>query len=115
MQNRTTDANATPQNAPQGADAEIFSPEELKDIRAFYYQRLSDSERRILHAFEGPLQENAPDEARLAAFAELRRSDRLRDYIEAAEACRLADKACALGVVVAQRAGASSSGEAGAF
>lgn len=82
-------------------DEEIFSPEELRAVRAFYFQRLSEGERRILHAFEGPLQEDAPEEARLAAFAELRRSNALRDYIEAAEACRLADKAAALGLTIA--------------
>ena len=92
MQKRQADASA--------ADSEIFSPEELKAVRAFYFERLSDGERRILSAFEGPLQENAPEETRLAAFAELRRSGRLRKYIEAAEACRSADKACALGISV---------------
>lgn len=85
------------------APSEIFSPEELRQIRAFYFGRLSDAERRILRAFEGPLDQDAPEESRLAAFAELRRSSRLRDYLEAAEACRLAEKATILGLCVERR------------
>lgn len=96
-----------------GGEAEIFSPEELKAVRAFYFQRLSDRERQILRAFEGPLQADAPEEARMAAFAELRRSGALRDYIEAAEACRLADKATAMGLSVSAL-NTRPSGEAGA-
>lgn len=90
------------QRGAAGGEEDIFSPEELQAVRAFYYERLSDGERRILRAFEGPLKEDAPEEARMAAFAELRRSVPLRDYIEAAEACRLAEKAAALGLSVSR-------------
>lgn len=83
--------------------ADVFSPEELRALRRSYFERLTDGERRILEAFEGPLRDGAPEEARLAAFAELRRSRRLRDYVEAEEACRVADRVEALGVRLAPR------------
>lgn len=78
---------------------EVFSPEELRALSSLYFSRLSSSERRLLASFEQLLREDGAESARLAAFAELRRSPPLRAYLAAEEACRLAEKAEALGVL----------------
>lgn len=106
-----TQEHTAPAEMKDGAE-DIFSPEELQAVRAFYFQRLTPGEKRILRAFEGPLQEEAPQETRMAAFAELRRSGALRDYIEAQEACRLADKASALGLSISRASSSELGGGA---
>lgn len=78
----------------RGLGGAVFSPAELRDLEAAYLTPLTPGERRILAA--------APQEARLA-FAELRRSERLRDYMTAAEIRRMAKKAAALGVIAEDR------------